>query len=110
MKPHDPKKSSPGSKRVPLRLISGRIRPTLRRSCSAGGTESQDWAEMLLRMYLRWTERRGYKVEMVDYQPGDGAGVKSATFTVEGPYAFGYLSAEAGIHREGHEVAAVLVA
>jgi len=65
----------------------------------AGGTEAQDWAEMLLRMYLRWTERRGYKVEMVDYQPGDGAGVKSATFTVEGPYAFGYLSAEAGIHR-----------
>jgi peptide chain release factor 2 len=65
----------------------------------AGGTEAQDWAEMLLRMYLRWAERRGYKTEILDYQPGDGAGLKSATVTVEGPYAFGYLFAEAGIHR-----------
>jgi peptide chain release factor 2 len=65
----------------------------------AGGTEAQDWAEMLLRMYLRWAERRGYRVELVDQQPGEGAGIKSATFTVEGPYAFGYLKAEAGIHR-----------
>ena len=54
---------------------------------------------MLLRMYLRWAERRGYKTELVDQQPGEGAGIKSATFTVEGPYAFGYLKAEAGIHR-----------
>ena len=65
----------------------------------AGGTEAQDWAEMLLRMYLRWVERHGFKAELVDTQPGDGAGIKNATLTVEGPYAFGYLKAEAGIHR-----------
>lgn len=65
----------------------------------AGGTEAQDWADMLLRMYLRWAERKGYKVEVVDCLPGDGAGIKSVTFTVEGPYAYGHLRAEAGIHR-----------
>jgi len=65
----------------------------------AGGTESQDWAEMLLRMYLRWTERRGFKRELIDYQPGDEAGLKSATFTVIGEFAFGLLSAEVGVHR-----------
>jgi peptide chain release factor 2 len=65
----------------------------------AGGTESQDWAEMLLRMYLRWFERRGFKREVVDYQPGEDAGIKSATVTVAGDYAFGLLSAEAGVHR-----------
>jgi len=65
----------------------------------AGGTEAQDWAEMLVRQYLRWCERRGYKTEIVEYQPGEGAGVKSATFTVEGPYAYGYLKSEAGVHR-----------
>jgi peptide chain release factor 2 len=65
----------------------------------AGGTEAQDWAEMLLRMYLRWAERRGFKTETVDLQPGEGAGIKNATFTVEGPYAYGYLQAEGGIHR-----------
>lgn len=65
----------------------------------AGGTESQDWAEMLLRMYLRWTERRGFKREMIDHQPGDEAGLKSATLTVTGEYAYGLLSAEAGVHR-----------
>jgi peptide chain release factor 2 len=65
----------------------------------AGGTESQDWAEMLLRMYLRWTERRGFKTEMIDYQPGDQAGLKSVTLTVTGDYAYGLLSAEAGVHR-----------
>jgi len=65
----------------------------------AGGTEAQDWAEMLLRMYLRWSERHGFKTEVVDLQPGEGAGIKSATITVEGPYAYGYLKAEAGIHR-----------
>ncbi len=65
----------------------------------AGGLEAQDWAEMLLRLYLRWAERKGYKVEMADYVPGEGGGVKSATFTVEGPSAYGYLQAEAGIHR-----------
>ena len=65
----------------------------------AGGTESQDWAEMLLRMYLRWTERRGFKREIIDYQPGEEAGLKSVTFTVTGEYAYGLLSAEAGVHR-----------
>ena len=65
----------------------------------AGGTESQDWAEMLLRMYLRWTERRGFKREVIDLQPGDEAGIKSATLTVNGDYAYGLLSAEAGVHR-----------
>ena len=65
----------------------------------AGGTESQDWAEMLLRMYLRWTERRGFKREMIDYQPGEEAGLKSATLTITGEYAYGLLSAEAGVHR-----------
>ena len=65
----------------------------------AGGTESQDWAEMLLRMLLRWAERRGFKVQIVEVTPGEGAGIKSATFTVEGEYAYGYLRAEAGVHR-----------
>jgi peptide chain release factor 2 len=65
----------------------------------AGGTESQDWAEMLLRMYLRWMERRGFKPEILDHQPGDEAGLKSATVVVAGDYAFGLLSAEAGVHR-----------
>jgi peptide chain release factor 2 len=65
----------------------------------AGGTEAQDWAEMLLRMYLRWAERRGFETELVDLQPGEGGGIKNATFTVNGPYAYGYLQAEGGIHR-----------
>jgi peptide chain release factor 2 len=65
----------------------------------AGGTEAQDWAEMLLRLYLRWCERRGFKTEMVEYQPGEGAGIKSATFTIDGPYAYGYAKSEAGVHR-----------
>jgi peptide chain release factor 2 len=65
----------------------------------AGGTEAQDWAEMLLRMYLRWAERHGFKTALIDVQPGEGAGIKNATITVEGPYAYGYLRAEAGIHR-----------
>jgi peptide chain release factor 2 len=65
----------------------------------AGGTESQDWAEMLLRMYLKWAERRGFKREVLDYQPGDEAGVKSATITLSGDHAFGLMSAEAGVHR-----------
>src|SRR5881227_4195023 len=65
----------------------------------AGGTESQDWAEMLLRMYLRWTERRGFKREVMDQQPGDEAGIKSATFEVYGDYAYGLMLAEAGVHR-----------
>ena len=65
----------------------------------AGGTEAQDWADILLRMYLRWCDRRGYKKEILDYQPGEEAGVKSVTFNVAGDYAYGYLKAEAGIHR-----------
>ena len=65
----------------------------------AGGTESQDWAEMLLRMYLRWAERRGFRREIIDYQPGEEAGLKSVTFTCDGEYAYGLLSAEAGVHR-----------
>ncbi len=65
----------------------------------AGGQEAQDWADMLLRLYLRWAERRTYRVEVVDLLPGEGNGVKSATFTVEGAYAYGHLRAEAGIHR-----------
>lgn len=65
----------------------------------AGGTESQDWAEMLLRMYLRWTERRNFGREIIDLQPGDEAGIKSVTFTVTGDYAYGLMTAEAGVHR-----------
>jgi peptide chain release factor 2 len=65
----------------------------------AGGTESQDWAEMLLRMYFKWSERKGFRREVMDYQPGDEAGLKSATVLFTGEYAFGLLSAEAGVHR-----------
>ncbi|MDQ5987779.1 MAG: Peptide chain release factor 2 [Syntrophus sp. SKADARSKE-3] len=65
----------------------------------AGGTEAQDWAEMLLRMYLRWAERKGFKATVIDYQPGDEAGIKSVSLTLEGPYAYGYSKAEIGIHR-----------
>jgi peptide chain release factor 2 len=65
----------------------------------AGGTESQDWADMLLRMYLRWSERKGFKREVLDYQPGDEAGLKSATLAIYGDYAYGMLLAEAGVHR-----------
>ncbi len=64
-----------------------------------GGTDSQDWAEMLLRMYLRWAEQRGYKAALVETQPGEEAGLKSATITVEGRHAYGLLSAERGVHR-----------
>jgi len=65
----------------------------------AGGTEAQDWAEMLMRMYLRWSEKRGYKTEILDYQNGEEAGVKSVTFTMSGEYAYGRMKAEAGVHR-----------
>ena len=65
----------------------------------AGGTEAQDWAEMLLRMYLRWAERRGFQAEILEASPGEVAGIKSATVHVQGPYAFGWLRTETGIHR-----------
>jgi peptide chain release factor 2 len=68
-------------------------------NAGAGGTEAQDWAENLMRMYLRYCERKGYRTEITDYQPADEAGIKSVTFTVEGNYAYGYLRAENGIHR-----------
>ena len=65
----------------------------------AGGTESQDWAQMLFRMYLRFAERKGFKTEVIDFQPGEEAGLKSATIRVEGDYSFGLLSQESGVHR-----------
>ena len=68
-------------------------------NAGAGGTEAQDWAEILLRMYLRYCERKGFKAEITEYQPGDEAGTKGVTMTVTGDYAFGYLKAEKGIHR-----------
>ena len=68
-------------------------------NAGAGGTEAQDWADMLLRMYLRYAERSGFQTEIVEYQEGDEAGLKSATFLVKGDYAFGYLKSESGVHR-----------
>jgi peptide chain release factor 2 len=68
-------------------------------NAGAGGVDAQDWAEMLLRMYTRWAERKGYKLEILDHQPGEEAGIKSVTFTVDGDWAFGYLRAENGVHR-----------
>ena len=65
----------------------------------AGGTEAQDWAQMLIRMYMRWAERNGYRINVMDMQPGDEAGIKSAAFTIEGEYAYGYLKSEKGVHR-----------
>ncbi|MDK2949547.1 MAG: peptide chain release factor 2 [Thermotoga sp.] len=65
----------------------------------AGGTESQDWAQMLLRMYMRWAERKGFDVEIVEYQPGEEAGIKDATILIKGEYAYGYLKYESGVHR-----------
>lgn len=68
-------------------------------NAGAGGTDAQDWAEKLLRMYLRWAERQGFKVEELDYQPGEEAGIKSASLRVEGDYAYGMLAGESGVHR-----------
>ncbi|MBZ4662247.1 peptide chain release factor 2 [Thermotoga petrophila] len=65
----------------------------------AGGTESQDWAQMLLRMYMRWAERKGFDVEIVELQPGEEAGIKDATILIKGEYAYGYLKHESGVHR-----------
>ncbi len=71
----------------------------LKINSGAGGTESNDWAEMLMRMYLRWAERNGYKVKELDYQPGDEVGIKSVTLEIEGEKAYGYLKSENGVHR-----------
>lgn len=68
-------------------------------NAGAGGTESQDWVEMLFRLYLKWAETRNYKANIIDYLPGDEAGIKNVTFTVNGPYAYGYLKSEHGVHR-----------
>jgi len=68
-------------------------------NAGAGGTEAQDWAEMLFRMYLRWVERKGFSTKVIDLQPGDEAGIKSVTFTAAGAYAYGYLKTERGVHR-----------
>ena len=68
-------------------------------NAGAGGTDSQDWVEMLFRMYVRWAERRNYKTNVVDFQPGDEAGIKSVTLIASGQYAYGYLKGEVGIHR-----------
>ncbi len=68
-------------------------------NAGAGGTEAQDWAEILFRMYSRWVERKGYTLELIDFQPGEEAGIKSATFTASGENAFGYLKSEGGVHR-----------
>lgn len=65
----------------------------------AGGTEAQDWASILLRMYTRWAEQKGYSIDVVDFQPGEEAGVKSVTFTVSGEFSYGYMKAEVGVHR-----------
>lgn len=68
-------------------------------NAGAGGTEAQDWAEMLFRMYLRWMERKGFSSDIIDFQPGDEAGIKSVTFTATGHFAYGYLKSERGVHR-----------
>ncbi len=68
-------------------------------NAGSGGTEAQDWAEMLLRMYLRWAERKGFKLEELDYLPGEGAGIKHAAIQIGGEYAYGYLRSEVGVHR-----------
>ncbi len=84
------------------RMLSGEHdvnNATLSINAGAGGTEAQDWADIVLRMYLRYCERRGFKVDFTEYQPGDDAGLKGATITVEGDYAYGYLKSESGIHR-----------
>lgn len=83
-------------------LLSGELDPNnaiLAIHPGAGGTESQDWAQMLLRMYVRWAESKGFKVDTLDFLAGDEAGLKSVTVSIAGPYAYGYLKAEAGVHR-----------
>jgi len=82
-----------------LRNEEDKLGAILKINSGAGGTESQDWAEMLMRMYIRWCERNCYKVKEVSFLEGDGAGIKSVTLEIDGDYAYGYLKAENGIHR-----------
>ncbi len=82
-----------------LRRDEDKLGAILKINAGAGGTESQDWAEMLMRMYIRWGESHGYKVKEMNYQPGDEAGIKTATLQFEGDYAYGYLKSENGVHR-----------
>jgi len=82
-----------------LRKEEDKLGAVLKINAGAGGTESQDWAEMLMRMYIRWGERHKYKVKEMNYQPGDEAGVKTVTLQFEGDYAYGYLKSENGVHR-----------
>jgi len=84
------------------RMFSGEMDPSnafLEIQAGAGGTEAQDWASMILRMYLKWAEQRGFTVELIEQSDGEVAGIKSATIRVEGPYAFGWLRTETGVHR-----------
>jgi peptide chain release factor 2 len=84
------------------RMLSGehdRAPALISINSGAGGTDAQDWAEMLQRMYMRWCERKGYKMEILDHQPGEEAGIKSVTISVTGDWAYGYLRAERGVHR-----------
>ena len=85
--------------RLMLGAEEDRLNAILNINAGAGGTEAQDWAEMLFRMYGRWAERRGYRMQVIDLLPGEEAGIKSASITLEGPYAYGYAKAEIGIHR-----------
>lgn len=82
-----------------LRNEEDQLSAILKINAGAGGTESMDWAEMLMRMYMRWAERNGYKVKIINMLPGDKAGYKSVTLQIEGDYAYGYLKSENGVHR-----------
>jgi peptide chain release factor 2 len=82
-----------------LRKEEDQLSAILKINSGAGGTESNDWAEMLMRMYLRWAERNNYKVKELDYQPGDEAGIKTVTLEIDGEHAYGYLKSENGVHR-----------
>ncbi len=82
-----------------LRNEEDHLGAVLKINAGAGGTESNDWADMLFRMYTRWVEQKGYKLKIADMQPGDEAGIKSCTIEIEGDYAYGYLKSENGVHR-----------
>lgn len=82
-----------------LRKEEDQLGAILKINSGAGGTESNDWAAMLMRMYLRWSERNNYKTRELDFQPGDEVGVKSVTIEVDGEQAYGYLKSENGVHR-----------